>query len=123
MRRERARLGGSSGLVDYSWSSDGSFVAFPLAGDVYTVTLDGKTRRPTSSEASEIDLNIADDRRRIRFLRDPDLLPASPAHGREAPSTTAGKGTRTCGTAASATREDVGSQHGASGSPPGDRHT
>src|SRR3546814_17018098 len=42
MRRERARLGGSSGLVDYSWSSDGSFVAFALDGDVYTVTLDGK---------------------------------------------------------------------------------
>src|SRR3546814_8883032 len=57
MRRERARLGGSSGLVDYSWSSDGSFVAFEPAGDVLTGKLYGETRRMPSSAAPEYDPN------------------------------------------------------------------
>src|SRR3546814_14068087 len=81
MRRERARLGGSSGLVDYSWSSDGSFVAFALDGDVYTVTLDGKTRRLTSSKASEIDLQLADAGRRRSFIVDPNQFAVSTANG------------------------------------------
>ncbi|MBB5705880.1 S9 family peptidase [Sphingopyxis panaciterrulae] len=121
MRRERARLGGSSGLVDYSWSPDGSFVAFALDGDVYTVTLDGKTRRLTSSEASEIDLNIADDGRRISFVRDQNLFAVSLADGREAQITTDGKGTITCGTAEFVAQEEFGRSTGAWWSPAGDR--
>src|SRR3546814_14785154 len=82
---------------------------------------DLKTRRLTSSEASEIDLNIADDGRRISFVRDQNLFAVSLADGREAQITTDGKGTITCGTAEFVAQEEFGRSTGAWWSPAGDR--
>src|SRR3546814_20448564 len=96
------------------WSSD-------VCSSDLTVTLDGKTRRLASSEASEIDLNIADDGRRISFVRDQNLFAVSLADGREAQITTDGKGTITCGTAEFVAQEEFGRSTGAWWSPAGDR--
>src|SRR3546814_17648075 len=83
---------------------------------------DLKTRRLTSSEASEIDLNIADDGRRISFVRDQNLFAVSLADGREAQLPTDGQGTITCGTAEFVPTAAFGRTHGAWLSPPSGRH-
>jgi dipeptidyl-peptidase-4 len=38
-RRERARIAGSHGIVEYNWSPDGSKLLFPLAGKLYLYDL------------------------------------------------------------------------------------
>ncbi len=38
-RRERARIAGITGIVDYQWSPDGSALLFPLGGKLYLYTL------------------------------------------------------------------------------------
>src|SRR3546814_10766053 len=70
-------------------------------------------RRLTTSEASEIDLNISGDGRRISFVRDQNLFAVSIADGREAQITTDGKGPVTCGTAEFVAQEEFGRSTGA----------
>src|SRR5690606_19944012 len=40
-RRERQRIAGQTGIVDYQWSSDGRHLLFPLGGELYLYDLDG----------------------------------------------------------------------------------
>ena len=35
MRRERARVGGTKGIVEYEWAPDGKSVLAPVDGDLY----------------------------------------------------------------------------------------
>ena len=44
MQRERARIGGSKGIVAYDWAPDGRSILVPLDGDLYLATLDGGAR-------------------------------------------------------------------------------
>src|SRR3546814_11684079 len=78
-------------------------------------------RRLTTSEASEIDLNISGDGRRISFVRDQNLFAVSIDDGREAQITTDGKGPVTCGTAELVAQEEFGRSTGAWWAPAGDR--
>ncbi|HSX55287.1 MAG TPA: DPP IV N-terminal domain-containing protein, partial [Sphingomonas sp.] len=43
MQRERARIGGTKGIVAYDWAPDGKAILVPLDGDLYLATLDGQT--------------------------------------------------------------------------------
>ncbi|MBC7042203.1 S9 family peptidase, partial [Salmonella enterica subsp. enterica serovar Enteritidis] len=40
MQRERARIGGSKGIVAYDWAPDGKSVLVPLEGEIYRAGLD-----------------------------------------------------------------------------------
>lgn len=40
-RRERARIAGSRGIVEYSWSADGKQLLFPIAGALYVHRIGG----------------------------------------------------------------------------------
>ncbi len=46
MQRERARIGGTRGIVSYDWAPDGKSILVPLDGDLYLATLDGKVCAP-----------------------------------------------------------------------------
>ncbi|HMA97964.1 MAG TPA: DPP IV N-terminal domain-containing protein, partial [Wenzhouxiangella sp.] len=75
-RRERARISGFSGIVEYRWSSDGRFLLFPLDGDVFLLDVNdesGQVRRITSNEKPEIDPRISPDGRFMAFVRDRNL--------------------------------------------------
>ena len=54
-RRERMRIT-SQGIVDFSWSKDGSKLLFPLGGDLYEYSLEeGRTNQLTDSPEYELD--------------------------------------------------------------------
>jgi len=59
MRRERARVGGSKGIVDYGWAPDGKSVLVPIDGDLFLAGLDGNVRRLTNTPESELDPHIS----------------------------------------------------------------
>ncbi len=44
-RRERARIAGISGIVNYQWSPDGQAILFPLGGKLYLYTLSSPAER------------------------------------------------------------------------------
>ena len=74
MRRERARLSGVRGIVNYDWSPDGRAILVPLDGDLYLAGLDGNVRadhrdaaRPSSTPRSRAP------GRYLSFVRDQNL--------------------------------------------------
>ena len=107
MRRERARVGGTRGIVDYDWALDAKSVLVPVDGDLYLATLDGSVRRLTDTPQTEIDAHVSKGGRYVSFVRDQNLYAIDLADGHERAVTTDGKGTVTCGTAEFVAQEEL----------------
>ncbi|MEA3032751.1 MAG: dipeptidyl-peptidase 4, partial [Sphingomonadales bacterium] len=73
MRRERARLSGVRGIVNYAWSPDGHSILVPLDGDLYLAGLDGNVRRITNTPETELDAQVSRTGRYLSFVRDHNL--------------------------------------------------
>ena len=73
MQRERARVGGLSGIISYQWASDGSGVLVPLDGDLYFARLDGEVTRLTDTEESELNPKLSPRSNYVSFVRDRQL--------------------------------------------------
>lgn len=70
MQRERARIGGTRGIVAYDWAPDGKAILVPLDGDLYLATLAGDVRRLTASEAGELNPEISPGGHFASYVRD-----------------------------------------------------
>ncbi|HEY4070546.1 MAG TPA: DPP IV N-terminal domain-containing protein [Sphingomicrobium sp.] len=108
MRRERARVGGSKGIVEYEWAPDGKSILTPVDGDLYLADVaTGSIRRLTSTPATEIDAHVSEGGRFVSFVRDQNLYAVDLASGAEKALTSEGKGTVTCGTAEFVAQEEM----------------
>lgn len=107
MRRERARVGGTKGIVDYDWAPDGKSILVPIDGDLYLAKLDGSVRRLTDTPQSEIDAHVSEAGHFVSFVRDQNLFAIDLAHGTEKQLTRDGGGTVTCGTAEFVAQEEM----------------
>ncbi len=70
MQRERARIGGLSGIVTYEWTPDGAHILVPLDGDLYLASRKGDVTRLTNSEAGELNPAISPKGGYLSFVRD-----------------------------------------------------
>lgn len=121
MRRERARVGGSKGIVEYEWAPNGRFVLAPVDGDLYLADVStGALRRLTNTPQTEIDAHVSEGGRYVSFVRDQNLFAIDLATGAERSLTTDGKDAVTCGTAEFVAQEEMDRRTGAWWSP-GDR--
>jgi dipeptidyl-peptidase-4 len=108
MRRERARVGGSKGIVEYEWAPDGKSILTPVDGDLYLADVSsGAVRRLTNTPATEIDAHVSEGGRFVSFVRDQNLYAIDLASGVERPLTSEGKDTVTCGTAEFVAQEEM----------------
>jgi dipeptidyl-peptidase-4 len=108
MRRERNRVGGSKGIVEYEWAPDGKSILAPVDGDLYLADVaTGAVRRLTNTPATEIDAHVSEAGRFVSFVRDQNLYAIDLSTGAERPLTTEGKGTLTCGTAEFVAQEEM----------------
>jgi len=83
-RRERLRLVGRRGIVDYEFSPDGGALLFPLNGDLYLYEIDtGSTRQLTDTDAGETDPSFSPLGRFVSFVRERDLYVHDLETGRE----------------------------------------
>lgn len=98
-RRERQRIAGLKGIVDYRWSRDGRFLLFPLNGDVYLYDTqasgntqvsgdqqaesDQAIRQITRTEAFETDPQVSPDGAWVAYVRDQNLYVTQIASGSE----------------------------------------
>ncbi len=120
MQRERARIGGSKGIVAYDWAPDGKSILVPIDGDLFLATLDGKTRRLTSTDTGELNPAISPAGGYVSFVRDQNLY-AQPMEGGDARQLThSGAGTVHWGEAEFVAQEEMGRSTGYWWSP-GDR--
>lgn len=108
MRRERARVGGSKGIVEYEWAPDGKSILAPVDGDLYLGDVtSGAVRRLTNTPQTEIDAHISEGGRYVSFVRDQNLYAIDLATGAQRALTSEGKGTLTCGTAEFVAQEEM----------------
>ena len=107
MRRERARVGGTKGIVEYDWAPDAKSILVPVDGDLYLATLDGKVRRLTTTPESEIDAHVSKGGRYVSFVRGQNLHAIDLSNGQDRALTREGGGTVTCGTAEFVAQEEL----------------
>jgi len=117
MRRERARLSGITGIVDYAWAPDGKSLLVPVDGDLYLATLDGNVRRLTEGEGGEVDPHVSETGRYVSFVRGQNLHAIDLAGGGETRLTSDGGGTLSWGTAEFVAQEELDRFAGAWWSP------
>ncbi|MFN4224714.1 MAG: DPP IV N-terminal domain-containing protein [Hyphomonas sp.] len=83
--RERRRLAGLRGIIDYAWGTPETLLV-PAGGDLHLITL-GKdkpsVRRLTETEAFEYDAKVAPSGRHVSFIRDGALYVIELATGTE----------------------------------------
>ena len=107
MQRERARIGGSRGIVAYDWAPDGKSILVPLDGDLYLASLDGQVRRLTNTPGGELNPVVSPRGGFVSFVRDQNLW-AQPLGGGEAKAlTTDGAGTVHWGEAEFVAQEEM----------------
>ena len=107
MRRERLRIGGQKGIVDYDWAPDGKSLLVPIDGDLYVAALDGKVRRLTNSPETEVDAHISSTGKYVSFVRDQNFYVTDVATGMERALTRDGGGTLSWGTAEFVAQEEM----------------
>jgi dipeptidyl-peptidase-4 len=113
MRRERARVGGTKGIVEYEWAPDAKSILVPVDGDLYLASVaDGSVRRLTNSPDTEIDAHVSEGGRYVSFVADQNLHAIDLSTGATRALTTQGKGTVTCGTAEFVAQEELARRTG-----------
>ncbi len=83
--RERKRIAGRKGIVDYDWGTADTILV-PLGGDLHLVTLGGsepQTRQLTETEAFEYDARVSPDGKSVSFVRDGAVFVIDLATGEE----------------------------------------
>ncbi len=119
MQRERARIGGLKGIVNYDWTPDSKALLVPLDGDLYIAALDGSVKRLTTSKDGELNPAISPKGRFLSFVRDQKLWVG--AVGGAARAVTPGGGTIHYGEAEFVAQEEMGRFTGHWWSPNDDR--
>jgi dipeptidyl-peptidase-4 len=107
MQRERARIGGSKGIVTYSWAPDGKSILVPLDGDLYLATLDGKVTRLTNTPGGELNPVVSRKGGFVSFVRDQNLFVQPLAGGAAKQVTTTGGDTIHWGEAEFVAQEEM----------------
>jgi len=73
-RRERQRIAGFSGIVDYQWGSDGNTLLFPLGGELYLYDLpSASAKKITSGKGFATDPKISPRGGFVSFIRERNL--------------------------------------------------
>jgi dipeptidyl-peptidase-4 len=107
MRRERARIAGSKGIVDYRWAPDGRSLLVPLEGDLFIADLNGSVRRMTQTAETELDAEVSGTGKFISFVRDQNLFVIDSASGAERKLTDDGGGAVSWGVAEFVANEEM----------------
>jgi dipeptidyl-peptidase 4 len=107
MQRERARIGGTKGIVAYDWAADSQSIMVPVDGDLFLADLTGTVTRLTQTEAGELDATVSPKGGFVSFVRDQNLIVLDRATGNECALTKDGGGTLSWGVAEFVAQEEI----------------
>lgn len=115
-RRERQRIAGLSGIVDYHWAPDAKSLLFPLGGELYrydlTKTGAEAVRKLTHGEGFATDPKLSPKGGYVSFIRDRDLWVIELANGKATRLTFDGSDTIGNGVAEFVADEEMGRHTG-----------
>lgn len=117
MQRERARIGGTKGIVSYDWSPDSKSILVPLDGDIFLADLAGNVTRITVSKAGELNAAVSPKGGYISYVRDQNVVLYDRATSKERALTTDGKDTLSYGVAEFVAQEEMDRSEGVWWSP------
>ncbi len=107
MQRERARIGGTKGIVAYDWSPDSKSLLVPLDGDIFIADLNGTATRLTKTKAGELDATVSPKGGFVSFVRDQNLYVIDRATQKERALTKEGTGAISWGLAEFVAQEEM----------------
>ncbi len=108
MQRERARIGGTRGIVSYDWAPDGKSLLVPLDGDLFVASLDGSTKRLTNTSQGELNATVSPKGSYVSFVRDQNLFVVDTVSSIERRLTRDGGNTLSWGLAEFVAQEEMG---------------
>lgn len=74
MQRERARIGGTRGIVSYSWAADGAHILVPIDGDLFLADLGGGAERLSHSSGGALNATVSPKGAFLSFVRDGNMF-------------------------------------------------
>lgn len=107
MQRERARIGGSKGIVAYDWSPDSKSILVPLEGELYVATLDGKVEKLPAAAGPKLNAEISRAGGYASYVQDQNLFVMDRATGKPVQVTQDGKDTVHWGEAEFVAQEEI----------------
>jgi dipeptidyl-peptidase-4 len=107
MQRERARIGGTKGIVAYDWSADSKSILVPLEGELYLATLDGKVRKLPAAAGPKLNAVVSPAGRFVSYVQDQNLVVMGLAGGTPTRVTPDGAGTVHWGEAEFVAQEEI----------------
>lgn len=112
MRRERARIAGARGIVEYDWAPDSRHLLVPVDGDLFLAATDGSVRRLTQTAKTETDAEMSPKGHYVSFVRDQNLHIIDLKTGQSRALTTDGAGALSWGVAEFVAQEEMGRSDG-----------
>ncbi|MBP6030602.1 MAG: S9 family peptidase [Sphingobium sp.] len=110
MQRERARIGGTRGIVSYDWSPDGKRLLVPLDGDLFLAALEGEAVR--LGAAGALNPAVSPKGRYLSFVREGNLVVLDIATRAEKALTSGASETVSWGVAEFVAQEEMDRQAG-----------
>lgn len=107
MNRERKRLGGLTGIIDYDWAPDSTHLLVPIDGDLWLADTSGAVRRLTQTAATETDAQLSPKGRFVSFVRDRNVVLIDLGTGKEKALTQGGSETIGWGAAEFIAQEEL----------------
>jgi dipeptidyl-peptidase 4 len=114
-RRERARIAGRHGIVDYTWAPDGRKILFPLGGKLYLYDLAAPRDRATrllDTGGEALDPQVSPRGHYVSYVREQNLWVIDLATGRPSQLTVDGGGAVHNGEAEFVAQEEMDRFHG-----------
>lgn len=110
MQRERARIGGTRGIVSYDWSPDGKRILVPLDGELFLAALEGEAVR--LGAAGALNPAVSPKGRYLSFVRGGNMIVLDIATRQEKQLTKGASDTVSWGVAEFVAQEEMDRQAG-----------
>ncbi|MBN8811488.1 DPP IV N-terminal domain-containing protein [Sphingomonas leidyi] len=107
MQRERARIGGSKGIVAYDWAPDGKSVLVPLEGELYRAGIDGTIAKLPAKAGPKLNAEVSPAGGYVSWVQDQNLVVLGAAGGEPRAITDDGRGTVHWGEAEFVAQEEM----------------
>jgi dipeptidyl-peptidase-4 len=107
-RRERQRIAGDHGVVEYTWDEAGDEILIPAGGQLYLANpKSGAVRRLADTGGAAIDAKLSPKGRYVTYVRDQNLHAIEVQSGHQIVLTTEGKDTLSFGVAEFVAQEEM----------------